>query len=159
MEILYSNDIFSVAYTNGMITINETLVVILVSFLIFVMILNRLMFRPLNDTIRKREGHLNELDSDIKTAQKKATDLMAQLKEKEASARQEGQTLKSELETVANDQAKDVVDTARKTITDLKENTQNEVKAQVATAKKTIQHDAEQLSLEIMTKILGRGVS
>ena len=148
-----------IVYTNGMITINETMIVILVSFLILVFILNRLMFRPILDTIQKREDHLIELDSDIKTAQEKAADLMTRLREKEASARQEGLTLKSELETVANDQAKDIVDSARKTISDLKENTQNEVKIQVASAKKTIQHDAEQLSLEIMTKILGRGVS
>ena len=59
-----------------MITINETLVVILISFLILVMILNRLMFRPLRDTIEKRDDHLNTLDSDIKTAQDKAKDLM-----------------------------------------------------------------------------------
>ena len=56
-----------IVYTNGMITINETLVVILLSFLIFVMILNRLMFRPLRETIKKRDDHLNTLDNDIKT--------------------------------------------------------------------------------------------
>ena len=148
-----------IVYTNGMITINETLVVILVSFLIFVMIINRLMFRPLQETIRQRDDHLDSLDSDIKDAQKNATDLMARLREKETAARQEGQVLKTELETMANDQAKEIVEAARGTISDLRENTKKEVNTQVTEAKKTIQQDAEKLSLEIMTKILGRTVS
>lgn len=148
-----------IVYTNGMITINETLVVILVSFLIFVMILNRLMFRPLLDTIRKRETHLDTLDGEIKTAQEKAAALMARLREKEASARQEGQALRNEMETAANDQAKEIVEAARGTISDLRENTKKEVNSQVTAAKKMIQQDAERLSLEIMTKILDREVA
>lgn len=148
-----------IVYTNGMITINETLVVILLSFLIFVMILNRLMFRPLRETIKKRDDHLNTLDNDIKTAQEKATDLMARLKEKESSARQDGQALRNELEVMANTQAKEIVEAARGTISDLRENTKKEVNTQVDQAKKTIQQDAERLSLEIMTKVLGRQVS
>lgn len=148
-----------IVYTNGMITINETLVVILVSFLIFVMIINRLMFRPLQETMKERDAHLTTLDNDIKTAQAEAADLMSRLKEKEATARQEGLALKKELEAGANDQAKDIVDAARGTISDLKADTQKEVNAQVTAAKTTIQQDAERLSLEIITKILGRGVS
>lgn len=148
-----------IIYTNGMITINETMIVILASFLILVLILNRLMFRPLLDTIRKREDHLATLDSGIKSAQNKATDLTTRLRVKEEAARQDGLALKNELETAANSQAKEIVDATRGEIASLKEETQKEVSVQVTEAKKTIRQDAEKLSLEIMTKILGRGVS
>jgi F-type H+-transporting ATPase subunit b len=148
-----------IVYINGMITINETIIVILGSFLILVLILNRLMFHPLLDTIGKRKDHLATLDRDIRTAQDKATDLTARLREKEESARQEGLALKSESEAAANEQAKEIVNTARGTISSLKEETQKKVSAQVAEAKETIRQDAERLSLEIAAKILGRKLS
>jgi len=148
-----------IVYTNGMITINETMIVILVSFLILVLILNRLMFRPLQNTIRKREDHLADLNRGIKTAQDKATDLTNRLREKEESARQEGLALKNEMESSGNKQADDIVNTARGKISSLKEETQKEVSAQVTEAQKTIRQDAESISREIITKILGKDVS
>lgn len=148
-----------IVYINGMITINETIIVILGSFLILVLILNRLMFRPLLDTIKQRKDHLATLDRDIRTAQNKATDLTTRLREKEESARQEGLALKNESETAANEQAKEIVNAARGTISSLKEETQKKVSTQVTEAKKTIRQDAERLSLEIATKLLGRGLS
>ncbi len=145
-----------IVYTNGMITINETMVVILVSFLILVMVLNRLMFRPLLGTIQEREDHLAALDEGIKTAKEKAAELSTRLRQKEESARQEGLALKNELETTANNQAKDIVSAARDMIANLKEDTQKEINAQITAAEKTIQQDAETLSTEITAKILGR---
>ena len=148
-----------IIYTNGMITINETIVVILVSFLVLVFILNRLMFRPLRDVIEQRATHFSALDRDITTARDKTTDLSARLRQKEEAARQEGLILKNELETAANQQAKEIVDITRGEIAGLKESTQKEIDIQIAEAKKVIHQEAQRLSMEIVSKILGREIA
>ena len=148
-----------IIYTNGMITINETIVVILVSFLVLVFILNRLMFRPLRDVIAQRETHFAALDRDITTVRNKTTDLSARLRQKEETARQEGLILKNELETAANQQAKEIVNITRGEITGLKESTQKEIDIQIAEAKKVIHQEAHRLSMEIVSKILGREIA
>lgn len=148
-----------IIYTNGMITINETIIVILVSFLVLVFILNRLMFRPLRDVIAQRETHFAALDRDITTVRNKTTDLSARLRQKEETARQEGLILKNELETAANQQAKEIVDITRGEIAGLKESTQKEIDIQIAEAKKVIHQEAHRLSMEIVSKILGREIA
>lgn len=148
-----------IIYTNGMITINETIIVILVSFLVLVFILNRLMFRPLRDVIAQRETHFAALDRDITTVRNKTTDLSARLRQKEETARQEGLILKNELETAANQQAKEIVNITRGEITGLKESTQKEIDIQIAEAKKVIHQEAHRLSMEIVSKILGREIA
>ena len=42
----------------ALISINETLIIQLVSFLIFLFLINRIMFRPLSHVMVERENHL-----------------------------------------------------------------------------------------------------
>ena len=49
----------------ALITINETLFVQLISFLIFLFIINRIMFRPLQNTMSERESYIDQTNRDI----------------------------------------------------------------------------------------------
>ncbi|MFO8049840.1 MAG: hypothetical protein R6U29_12460 [Desulfosudaceae bacterium] len=148
-----------IIYTNGMITINETMVVILVSFLLLVFILNRLMFRPLLNTIKEREDHLTGLSDEIKTAEQKAEDLARQLKDHETAAQQEAQRLKKELEAAGSSQATEILNQSREESQAIKEEAQKEVKAHLEAARQDLHREAENICQEIMTTILGRNVS
>ncbi len=148
-----------IIYTNGMITINETMIVVVVSFLILVFVLNRLMFRPLLDTIKKRHEHLDELSNEIQSAQKEASELAQQLKDQELEARNEGQRLKKELQEAGSEKAKEILDASRQEITKIRENAQKEVDDQLAAARQNIQQESEVLSRQMMEIILGRSVS
>ena len=148
-----------IVYTNGMITINETMIVVLVSFLILVFVLNRLMFRPLLTTIQEREDHLNGLSDSIQTAETKAADLSRQLQEKEAETKSEAQQIKKELEEAGSSQAGEILDQARTEIAQIRAAAQEEVKAQLTTAREEIDREAEELSTEIITLLLGRSIS
>ena len=51
--------------TNALISINETAIVQLVSFLIFLYVMNRIMFRPLLSTISQRKELISDFQKDI----------------------------------------------------------------------------------------------
>ena len=50
-----------VVSTIGLITINETVIIELISFLIFLFLINRIMFRPLQDIMGEREAHIEDI--------------------------------------------------------------------------------------------------
>ncbi|OQY06422.1 MAG: hypothetical protein B6I22_05580 [Desulfobacteraceae bacterium 4572_123] len=54
----------------ALISINETLFIQLISFLIFLFIINRIMFRPLRRIIIERENHIEKINLDIIDAEK-----------------------------------------------------------------------------------------
>ncbi|MDY6822916.1 MAG: ATP synthase F0 subunit B [Thermodesulfobacteriota bacterium] len=145
--------------TNGIITINETMVVVLISFLFLVYVLNRIMFRPLLDTIRRRDEYINEINTDIASHREKAETLNETLRSKEEAAKKEAFTQKKELESLGNKKAAEIVDATKQEIAEIRENAQQEVNAQFEKAKADIQKDADWLSNEIMEHILGRGVA
>ena len=54
----------------ALISINETLIIQVLSFLIFLFIINRLMFRPLHKTIGDRERHFEDISREIDKTKK-----------------------------------------------------------------------------------------
>ncbi|MDY6905964.1 MAG: hypothetical protein SWH61_14905 [Thermodesulfobacteriota bacterium] len=147
-----------IIYTSGMITINETMIVVLVSFLLLVFILNRLMFRPLLNTIDERNNCIQGLSQDITTLKKQSEQLTNQLHDREEQARQEAFAQKKELEALGSQQASDISEQTRQEMQAIKAKAQQEVDAQYETAKKQIQQEAETLAADIMEKILERKV-
>ena len=49
----------------ALISINETLIVQMVSFLIFMFVMNMVMFRPLNRVMKKRSEYMESLKQDM----------------------------------------------------------------------------------------------
>ena len=148
-----------IIYTPGMITINETMVVVLISFLILMFALNRIMFRPLLDTIRQRGERMDGLDRDIAATRKAAEILSRDLREREDGARKEAFERKKELESLAGQQAREILRASRKEISQMKEKVEQEVALQLEQAKKGIQKDSETLAAQIMEHILDRSVA
>lgn len=148
-----------IIYTPGMITINETLVIEMISFLILVFVLNRVMFRPLLETIKKRKERVAGMGSDITASRREAETLTRDLREHEASAKKEAFEQKKELESLGSRQAAEIIGVARKEIADIKEKMRREVDDQLAQARARIQKDSETIAAEIMERILDRSVT
>ncbi|MFZ5563437.1 MAG: ATP synthase F0 subunit B [Thermodesulfobacteriota bacterium] len=148
-----------IIYTPGMITINETLVVELISFLILVFVLNRLMFAPLLETIKKRRERMAGMGSDIAASRQEAETLVRDLRDHEAAAKKEAFEQKKALESIGSRQASEIVEAARKEIADFKEKMRREVDDQLAQARTRIQKDSETIAADIMERILDRSVT
>ena len=104
----------------ALISINETLLVQVASFLIFLFVMNRLMFRPLRKTMDDRSRYVSDLEQDIDDAERDITRYSREIEKQRAAARAEAYGVTKELEEKGNQEAQKIVDTAVKEISVLK---------------------------------------
>ena len=145
--------------TIALISINETLIVQLVSFLIFVFILNRVMIRPLRGVMTEREQHIDKIKQDIVDAQQDLTDKTRQSQAKEARLRADALKFENEMETKGQAEAATIVAQAETEIARMRQEAQTEIDTQLTAARKEIQKKSETLALHIMEKVLVRSLN
>ena len=140
----------------ALITINSTLFHQLIAFLIFLFIINRIMFRPLRKVMAERDGVIEKIKLDTTHAGDTLERLNDELKERESTVRMEALKIRHELEENGSRQSAEILKSTLEEIEMLKEKNEANVKAQIMEAKKHFQKESETLALNIMEKILGR---
>ena len=143
----------------ALISINETLVVQLISFLIFLFIINRVMIRPLRATMAERDNYIQTVQEDILDSKKELDKIIDESHEEEKEIRQAALQITAEMQSLGNNEAQDIMGVARKEIAAVKKQTQDEIERLLAEAMTSVQKEAETLSVSIMEKILDRKVS
>jgi F-type H+-transporting ATPase subunit b len=143
----------------ALISINETLLVQVASFLIFLFVMNRLMFRPLQKTMGDRSRYVSDLEQDIDDAERDITRYSSEIEKQRTAAHAEAHGVTKELEENGNQEAHEIVDAAVKEISVLQAATEKEIDAQVSEARKYLQKESEALSFQIMEKVLNRRLS
>jgi F-type H+-transporting ATPase subunit b len=145
--------------TIALISINETLIVQLFSFLIFVFIINRVMIRPLRGVMADREQHIDTIKQDIVDAQQDLTEKTRQSQAKEARLRADALQFESEMEAKGQEAAATIVAQAETEIDSLRRDAEAEIDGQLTEARKEIQAKSETLALHIMEKVLERSLN
>ncbi len=143
----------------ALISINETLVVQLVSFLIFLFIMNRIMFRPLRNAADQRREYIDKIQSDIRSAEKGYDDVSDRIKQQEDAARTEARDFNREQEEAAAGEAAGITASMREEILALRNKTESEVNAQLEEAGKTIEKESSALAISNKEKMLERRLS
>jgi len=142
----------------ALISINETLVVQLISFLIFLFIINRIMIRPLRETMAERDNYIQMVRQDILDSKEELENIVDESRQEEKEIRRAAFEIAKEMESLGNDEAKDIMGAAREEMALLRKQTQAEIDRHLAEAMKSVQKEAETLSVSIMEKILDRRV-
>ena len=140
----------------ALISINETLIVQVISFLIFLFIINRIMFRPLRHVMDERKSHIDKIQQDIDTAHSEYETLTDQIQARENDVRNEAFQQREHLTARGQRQAADIIASTREEISDLKAEAEKEVDLQIAAARKRIEMEAEELSKKIIATVLHR---
>ena len=140
----------------ALISINETLIVQVISFLIFLFIINRIMFRPLRNVMNDRKSHISKIQQDIVNAQSEFETLTDQIENQEFNVRNEAFKQKQQLEASGLQQAADIVASTRKEVEASKASAKKAVDDQIAAARKQVQKEAEGLANKIVAKVLYR---
>lgn len=143
----------------ALISINETMVVQLISFLIFLFIINRIMIRPLRATMAERDSYIQMTREDILDSKKELEEIVDESHQEEKEIRQAALQVAAEMESLGNHEAQDIMGVAREEIAAVKKQTQDEIERLLAEAMMSVQKEAETLSVSIMEKILDRKVS
>lgn len=143
----------------ALISINETLFVQLISFLVFIFVLNRVMFRPLRTEMGEREGFMDSIREDILSADEELKTLLRDSRERSDTIRAEAMAVKAKVEEDANQQASEVLTAARGEVTDISKAAEQEIDDMVSAARENLHQEAQKLTVDIMEKILDRRVS
>ena len=93
----------------ALISINETLWVQMLSFLMFLYIINRVMFRPLRGVMVERKDHIQQIKVDTGEAAKKYDELRKQIRSQEASVRKAAGKVSREREETGSKEAERIL--------------------------------------------------
>jgi F-type H+-transporting ATPase subunit b len=140
----------------ALITINATLFHQLVAFLIFLFIINRIMFRPLRSVMAERDGVIEKIKLDTTNAGDKIERLTDELKRRESKVRKEALKVQHELEEKGKRESAEILKSTLQEIELIKDKNEAHVKAQIMEARKDLQKESEALALNIMEKLLDR---
>ena len=140
----------------ALISINETLIVQVIGFLIFLFVINRIMFRPLRNVMSDRDIHIERVQRDIIQAQKEVASISSQIKAQEAATREEAMALKDDLESNGSQQAKEIFASVKKEIVAGSQKVQQEIAVRISEERQALGKESEALALNIIEKILGR---
>ena len=143
----------------ALISINETLVIQVISFLILLFVMNRIMFRPLQSTIEERKRYVAEVSQEINDAIGDVERFTTEMEDRRLGIRSEAFKVTGELENIGNREAVEIVDAAVKEISILREKTRKEIDAQISEARKHIREESETIAQHIMEKVLERRLS
>ena len=140
----------------ALITINETLFVQLISFLIFLFIINRIMFRPLQSTMREREKYIGQINSDIVDVTKELQTLTNKLQTKEMETRDQAFELQGEIEELGKNEAASILASVQEEIKDRRQKAEEQVETLLSDATKNIKKESESIVVNIMECLLDR---
>lgn len=143
----------------ALISINETLFVQLISFLIFLFIINRIMFRPLEKVMHDRNKYIDDMKQNVENAKDKMNLLMSQLNEREKQAKEEAFILQKKLEDAGSLEASKMFAETRKDVEKHAELVHQEVQQQIMEAKKQFSKESEMIASTIMEKVLNRRIA
>jgi F-type H+-transporting ATPase subunit b len=148
-----------VIQTNALISINATFVVQLVSFLIFMVIMNRIMFQPLRNIVAQRKFRVRKLKEEIGGADDELATIEADLAERKHRIRQEAREVNQALEETAGKQVAALFNETRAKTAEMRRSAERRIHEQLEAAREQVAGETRQLSNQIMQKILQRRLS
>ena len=140
----------------ALLSINETLVIQVLSFLIFLFIINRIMFRPLRSAMDEREAYLKKINNEITDAKDELETIARRIEAHESAVKLEAFELNDKLEASGNQEATDIIISAKEEIAGLKQNTTRQIDYQISEARDHLERESKALAMNIMEKILDR---
>lgn len=140
----------------ALISINETLFIQLISFLIFLFIINRVMIRPLRRAMDEREMYTDQLQWEMKEAESEIVQVTRKIKQQEAEVIKDARLLSEELEYSGKQEAEDIYKAARSEVEQKMQKARAEVNASIKKARQSVKSESEALSVDIMEKLLDR---
>jgi len=145
--------------TIAMISINETLIIQLISFLIFLFIINRIMIQPLRSVAQEREAHIQKIELDTVAAEKKVEQVVKQIKKQETKALDTAHEIREKIEESGKLEADEIIHDTLREVENLSKENRRHVSAMVEEARKSVQKEAEILAVGMMEKLLDRRLS
>jgi len=142
----------------GLITINATLLLQILHFLVLLFILNRLLFRPILKVVKERDSYIEERQAGIEKVRLEVEELKARFVHMENDVRQSAAKESTKYREAGLSEAERLLAKSRERVASIKSEADEAVKEEIDEAKAELGDMASSLADEIMEKIVGRRV-
>jgi F-type H+-transporting ATPase subunit b len=139
-----------------LVSINATLVVQAVSFLIFLFLIERVMFRPLWRTVQDRRGYLHQLERDVRAQEQKLAELTQKLEKEEAALKEAAFQESEKLEASGKQEARSMMRQVRAEMSARQKKDTAEIQLRVEGLQQQLAGEVEPLVASIIAKVLDR---
>jgi F-type H+-transporting ATPase subunit b len=141
-----------------MVDINSSLLIQLINFIVLLVVLNFILFRPLRTIMRERQQTISGAFTDAKSAQDKAQSLLEQYNVSLADAKQKSTAAYNAFYQQGLDAQRDMISAERAKAGELLDKARAEIVSSSDAARAELRKEAERLSQDISAKLLGRAV-
>ena len=141
-----------------MVSLDYTILVQMVNFIILIFILNALLYKPILGIIGKRKQKMDESDSEIKRMNQTVEQKMAEYEEKVRLAKVDAMEQKNAIVKQGSDVAKGIIDAVRGEIPAMMEQFHAKMGKEVEEARAILYSQSQKISLDIAEKVLGRSI-
>ncbi|MDK2957010.1 MAG: F-type H+-transporting ATPase subunit b [Desulfovibrionales bacterium] len=138
-----------------MVTPDKTFFIQLVNFIITLLVLNLLLFRPIREIIKKRAEIMNGRLDDIERFNGDAKSKLANYEKALDEARRSANTLRAEKRAEGLAEEKDFLEVAGKEAADSLKTARGEIDAQMRKAKDALAGEVKKFAQQATDKILG----
>jgi F-type H+-transporting ATPase subunit b len=140
------------------IDINYSLFIQIANFLLLILILNYLLYRPILRIIEKRESYLRSSEDEIRNIQETVDRKAAEYEDSLRIAKKQALEQKNEITRVGAEDGKAIIDAVRNELPGIMEEFQKNINSEVDKARHILQTQSKAISLEIAEKVLGRSI-
>jgi F-type H+-transporting ATPase subunit b len=141
-----------------MIDIDKSLLYQIINFIILLIALNFLLFKPIRQIMQEREQGISASFGDAKAAQDRVKSLMDSYDASLAEAKQKAASAYNTLYQQGLDAQRDMISAERAKAGEMLDKARAEIAAASTSARADLKKEAERLSQEITSKLLGRAV-
>jgi F-type H+-transporting ATPase subunit b len=139
-----------------LVSINATLLVQAASFLIFLFLIERVMFRPLWRTVQDRRGYLRQLERDVKARERKLAEMTETLEKEAAALKEEAFRESEKLEASGKEQARGMIRQVRAEVISRQKTDAAEIQRRIEGLQQQLAGEVEPLAARIIARVLDR---
>ena len=141
-----------------MISIDYSLGIQIINFLLLIFILNILLYKPVLGILDKRKKQTEASQNEAGELQNNIDQKMSAYEEKLRLAKSEAFELKKEITRHGDEEAKIILQAARTEIPEMLEAFRSKADDEIAAAKSILSENSRRLSKEIAEKVIGRAL-
>jgi len=141
-----------------MVDINISFLIQLVNFLVLLVALNYILFKPIRAIMAERAQTISGAFADAKTAQERAQSLLEQYNASLAEAKQKAAAAYNMLYQQGLDAQRDMIAAERTRASGQLDNARAEIAAASTAARAELRSETEKIAKDISAKLLGRAV-
>ncbi|NIA08632.1 MAG: hypothetical protein GWP10_02390 [Nitrospiraceae bacterium] len=141
-----------------MLTIDYSILVVIICFLILMVVLNSMLYKPIRQMLKKRESRMASIREEGEKYERNAQELLTNFEQKLADARATGQKAMEDLKEEARKEESSITEAGTKEAEVKKKELMAGLSTQVEAAKKDLLSKVDAFAMEISQKLLGRAI-